>query len=52
MVAKCFRRFYLFTFREKGREREREGGRETSVWERNIDHLPFACPQLGTWPAT
>ena len=36
IVAKCFRRFYLFTFREKGREREREGekhqcGRETSI---------------------
>ena len=26
-------------------------GREKE-WERNIDHLPLTCPQLGTRPAT
>ena len=31
---------HLFIFREGGRR------------ERNIDQLPLACPQLGTWPAT
>ena len=36
--------FYLFTFREKGREKERE--RNINVW------LPLMHPLLGTWPAT
>ena len=40
----------LFIFREKGRKGER--GRETSMSERNIDQLPLAGPQLGTWSAT
>ena len=35
-------RFYLFTFREKKREGEREG--EKHRW------LPLTYPQLGTWP--
>lgn len=34
--------FYLFIFREKGWEGERE--RNFIVW------LPLACPPLGTWP--
>ena len=36
-----FLNFYLFIFRERGRE-ERE--RNISVW------LPLTCPPLGTWP--
>ena len=39
-----FQRFYLFIFRERGREGERE--RNISVW------LPLAWPLLGIWPAT
>ena len=38
------KRFYLFTFRQRGREGEREGN--ISVW------LPLRRPLLGTWPAT
>ena len=37
-----FKRFYLFNFRGKGMEKERE--RNSSVW------LPLAHPLLGTWP--
>ena len=41
---------YICNFREgKG---GRKGGRETSMRDRNIDQLPLACPQLGTWPTT
>ena len=29
---------------------EGKGGRETSMCERNSDHLLLACPQPGTWP--
>ena len=36
------KRFYLFIFRQRGREGERE--RNINVW------LPLMCPQLGTWP--
>ena len=43
-----FLRFHLITFRESGKEGERET--ETSMCERHIDRLP--CPQLGTWSAT
>ena len=39
-----FKRFYLFIFRESGREGERE--RNIKVW------LPLTCPLLGTWPTT
>ena len=39
-----FQRFYLFIFRERGREGERE--RNINVW------LPLAWPLLGIWPAT
>ena len=35
---------YILSERGEGRE----GGRETSMYERYIDHLPPACPQLGT----
>ena len=45
---KFFFRFYLFIFRERAREVEREGEKHRCVRER----LPLACPQLGTWPAT
>ena len=38
-----FLRFYLFIFRERGREGKRE--RNINVW------LPLAHPILGTWPA-
>ena len=37
-----FKGFYLFTFKERGREGERD--RNINVW------LPLACPLLGTWP--
>ena len=43
-VLFCFLRFYLFSFRERGREGERE--RNISVW------LPLTCPPMGTWPTT
>ena len=36
------KRFYLFIFRERGGERERD----IHVW------LPLTCPLPGTWPAT
>ena len=36
-----FKRFYLFIFRDRGREREKEG-EKLDVW------LPLARPQLGT----
>ena len=42
----CFLKvfIYLFIFREKGREGERD--RNINVW------LPLPSPLLGTWPAT
>ena len=40
----CFKDFILFTFRERGREGERE--KNIIVW------LSLARPLLGTWPAT
>ena len=43
-----FLRFYLFIFRE----RRREGERETLMCERYINRLPLTCPQPGTWPVT
>ena len=46
--ALFFKGFYLFIFRERGREGERE--RNTNVREIH-DWLPLACPHLGTWPA-
>ena len=39
--------FYLFIFRERGREGER--GRETSMYKKYIDQLPFPRPQV--WDA-
>ena len=44
------KRFYLFIFRERGREGE--GGRETSMFQRYINQLPLTHLQLGTWPST
>ena len=43
-LGQFFKIYYLFIFREKGREGERE--RNINVW------LPFMCPLLGTWPET
>ena len=43
--SRFFKRFYLFIFRERGREREREG-EKLNVW------LPLAHPLWGTWPET
>ena len=40
----------LFIFRERGGRRQR--GRETLMWERNINWLPPALPRLGAWPTT
>ena len=43
-VFLLFKIFILFIFRKRGgREKERE---------RNINWLPLACHQLGTWPTT
>ena len=41
--------FYLFIFRERGSEGKKRG-RETSMWERNIDQVPLALPQRGPGP--
>ena len=38
------KRFYLFSFRGEGREKERE--RNINVW------FPLMGPLMGTWPAT
>ena len=43
LIFLCFQIFYLFNFRERRKERERE---------RNISQLALSCPQPGTWPAT
>ena len=40
--------FYLFIFRQMGREGERE---RTLMCERYIDWLPLTRPQPVTWPA-
>ena len=49
-ILSFLKRFYLFILREKGREGGR--GRETSMWERNIDRLPLTCPLTGDQNAT
>ena len=41
-----FKRFYLFFREGEGRAKERE----RNIDVRNIDWLPLAHPQLGTWP--
>ena len=43
-----FKRFYLFIFREKGRE-GREG--EKHWYKRYINQLPLTCPPTRTWLA-
>ena len=43
-----FKKDFIYLFLK----REGKGGRETSMYERNIYRLPLACSQLGTWPAT
>ena len=40
-----FKKFYLFIFREGKGGRKR--GRETSMWERNIDWLSLTCAPTG-----
>ena len=50
----CFFKI-LFIFRERGREGEREGdinAGNKSMYERYINQLLLAHPQLGTWPRT
>ena len=47
---KYFLNFYSFIFR--GRGKEGETGRETSMYERNINLWPLAHPQPGTQAAT
>ena len=42
ILEHCFKRFYLFIFREGNGGRKKE----TSMW------LPLACPLLGTGPET
>ena len=42
-----FLRFYLFTFRERGREGERKGEKHQYMRDTSIT-LPLTCPQLGT----
>ena len=44
IVVVFFLRFYLFIFRQRGREGERD--RNINVW------LSLLLPPLGTWPAT
>ena len=43
------KRFYLFTFRERGREGDRKGEKHHCVREKE---LPLTGPQMETWPAT
>ena len=42
----------LFIYFQREGEGGRNRGRETSMYERNINWLALACPLLGTWPAT
>ena len=49
--------FFLFFFKDfiyfqRQGNGGRKRGRETSMCEKNINWLPLACPQLGTWPTT
>ena len=46
-----FKRFYLFVFRERGREGEREGKKHQCVRETSINYLLYV-PQPGTEPTT
>ena len=39
-----------FIYLERGEGREKD--RETLMYERYINQLPLAHPQLGAWPAT
>ena len=43
-------RFYLFTFRERGREGERKRGRATSVWEKHQSVASHTHPNQGPNP--
>ena len=44
----CFKKFYLFVFRVKGRKGEREGEKHHCA----RDTHPLSHPELGTWPTT
>ena len=46
---KILKRFYLFTFRERGRKGEREGEQHQCVRD---TWLPLTHPLLGTWRTT
>ena len=47
--SKFFLRDFIYLFWWGEGERE---GEEHQCSKRNIDQLPLACPQWGTWPAT
>ena len=44
-------RYFIYLSSERG-EGTGERERETSMCERNINWLPFTCPQLGAWLTT
>ena len=44
-----FKKEFICLYRQEKGWRKR--GKETSMCERNIDELPLARPQMGTWPA-
>ena len=46
-----FLKIYFHYILERGKER-RKRGTETLMYERNINQLPPACPQMETGPAT
>ena len=43
--------YFIYLFLERGKGGKKRG-RELSICKRNIDRLPLAMPQSGTWPAT
>ena len=47
-----FLRFYLFIFRERGRDGERDEEKHQCVRETSTDWSRLACLQPGTWPTT
>ena len=49
-MAIIFKKYFIYLFLERGREREKE--RETMICERNINRLPLSRPQPRSWPTT
>ena len=47
-----FKKNILFIYFQREEKGGKKRGRETLMYERNIDWLPLAHPQLGIWPAT